>query len=392
MSYILYEERKYLISEFMLSNSNLIKEILLNSNDTEIHMSMFENEFKALNSQTFNITQCKTVEDINKSYQLLGYFGIDSLIYELDIHVLITEMFRESNNHFYKFARMIQFSSLPLNETLFERYLEKIHWKTLCKNTSVPEEFLEKHLNLISWRELSENSGISEGFFERHLKNVQWYFLCKNEGISEAFFERHFDKLVWVFICQNTNMSESFFERHLEMVNWRGISKNSALSEEFFNKYIRNLDWDVVCVNTNISEEFFERNIRRCDFSLLSMNISLSEAFFEKHLDRVDWYWLSQNSNMSEEFFERHLDLVHPKCISRNKNISESFYLKHFNKLEWKDEKWEDGLIYNPNVTLEFIIEHFPEVIDVDYHLLPVYKINFDNLKGKYCSNSWIIM
>ena len=89
-SYVIYGNRKYVISEFMLRESSLIKETILSTGEYEIHLSLFEEEFVHLNnSYPSKFSECKTVEEVNHMYNVLGYFGLDNLIQRLHTMVFI---------------------------------------------------------------------------------------------------------------------------------------------------------------------------------------------------------------------------------------------------------------------------------------------------------------
>ena len=269
-SYVIYGDRKYAISEFMLKESSLINETLSSTKEYEIHLSLFEKEFVELNNSYFS--ECKTVEQVNHMYNVLGYFGLDNLIQRLHTTVFISELFKvpESLNfkerYFFLNARKIQFSSLHLPESVFESNIAYVDWETLCKNTSISEQFFERYLYFLNWGSLCGNKNISEAFFKRHFDKILWPSLCTNINISEEFFEENIQNVYWLWICKNTNISEAFFERHLNMVHWFSLSNNPNISKEFIHRHAH----------------------------MVNRNIPIAEAFFERHLDMVDWDSLSE--------------------------------------------------------------------------------------------------
>ena len=91
--FVSYGENKYVLSEFMKDKSDLIREcISLEKEELVIPLTQFEEEFKLLNSGEFNVNNYNTVEEINHMYDFLGYFGIDSLIKQLNEHLFVIEM------------------------------------------------------------------------------------------------------------------------------------------------------------------------------------------------------------------------------------------------------------------------------------------------------------
>jgi hypothetical protein len=280
-SYVIYEDRKYVISEFMLKESSLIKETLLSTGEYEIHLSLFEKEFIQLNnSSRSKFTEYKTVEEVNHMYDVLGYFGLDCLIQRLHTSVFIYELFRIPEHlnfkeiHYFLETRKIQFSSLHLPESVFESNLEYVHWTTLCKNTSISEEFFERYLYFLDWNSLCGNPNMSEAFFRRHFHKILWPTLCTNTNISEEFFEENIRNVYWIWICKNTNISEAFFERHLEMIHWSSLSNNS-----------------------NISKAFIDRHAH-----IANPNTPIAEAFFHTHSD-IDWDSLSRTYDSNKYKF-----------------------------------------------------------------------------------------
>ena len=385
--YAIYGDKKYKISNFMLKESTLIKAI----NEQDIYLSLFEDEFKALNSGTLNVTECKSVEEINRLYDVLGYFGLDSLIEILHQHVYMLEFFRipegmslDKQAYFLE-SRKIQFSSSNFPESLFERYLNMINWTWFCKNTHISEAFFERYLNMVDWTSLSGNTNISEDFLMKYIEKVYGPTLCLNARMSEEFFERHLDGIYGSWICRNTNLSEAFFERHLDIVDWLQLSLNSNMSEAFFERHMQTANWHALSLNTNMSEEFFERYIHMVDWTYLSKNTNMSEAFFERHLDKVKWSFLSRNSNMSEAFFERHLDKVNWMYVSGNKNVSEKFFIRYFKKLLDKFQ-----LIYNSNVSIEFLLATIPLSAFGDKCNLQLYRLDWSQSIKKYRNDCWM--
>ena len=108
---------------------------------------------------------------------------------------------------------------------LYENNLNKVNWKSLSKNTSIPYQFFEKHLALqskemnikIDWTELSGNTNIPVTFFEKHLDKVDWYSLSRNTNIPYWFFEKYIydleyeSKLDWYNLSSNTGIPYIFF-------------------------------------------------------------------------------------------------------------------------------------------------------------------------------------
>ena len=75
------------------------------------------------------------------------------------------------------------YNSFLFDSSLIEKYLDKINWDYLCKNTNIPYTFFKKYLNKIDWYYLSENTNIPYTFFEKYLEDprykdkIDWYGL-----------------------------------------------------------------------------------------------------------------------------------------------------------------------------------------------------------------------
>ena len=442
-------ENKYELSQFMLESCLIKNYFDLYPDETVINLTMFEDEFQTLNSGNYSdsIDSIKQgcVSIINHAYCVLGYFGIDSLIKELDEHVYFLEMTKipKNNKKYFRNARKIQISSnTKLSESFFEKHMDWVIWEYLCKNTSMSEAFFERHIpeGKLDWRSLSANTSMSEAFFERHIPEgkVDWYYITRNtnisevffqkyhtfafemycdlyqrQDISEAFFERNinYHKLSWSSLCSNNNLSEEFFERRLQdssdKIQWFSLCLNTNMSEEFFERHIPGgmVNWYGLCRNTNMSEAFFERHLNMVIWSILSVNSNMSEAFFERHLDMVNWHGLSANTNMSEAFFERHLNMIKWEnfCYSYGHKLPESFYERNSDKLNWhyisrrnfsedffhrhKDETIPCLMYKNNFVSLEFVIKHAHN----NYKLKsPILYASSSFSKDKYNYNQWL--
>ena len=193
-------------------------------------------------------------------------------------------------------------------EKFFTKYIKKVCFTYLCKNTNMSEAFFKNYRSQIYLNGLCQNTNISEKFFRKNMFNIELYYLCRNTNISEGFFEKYIKNVNWRSLCSNTNLSESFFERHIYKVEWDALCLNTSISEKFFEKYIHLrvvLTSKNLFNNKNISKDFlkkhnFEEPIVLKDFEknniinqeYLTKNLDLSEDFFERQINKgikIDW-------------------------------------------------------------------------------------------------------
>ena len=64
--------------------------------------------------------------------------------------------------------------------SFIEKYLDKIDWICLSKNTNIPFTFFEKYSDKINWILLSENINIPHTFIEKYKDKIDWYWLSQN--------------------------------------------------------------------------------------------------------------------------------------------------------------------------------------------------------------------
>ena len=186
---VIYGQNEYTLSEFMKC-CELFK-ACSEENIFQLHLSMFESEFKLLNSGKFDVTKYNTVDEINYIYDVLGYFGIESLIIELNEHVYFLEIIRlqiDDDDFFVNCIKLLLSKNTKLSELFFERRLHIVHWEVLCRNTNISEEFFQRHLDSVQWLSLCKNTNISEEFLQRPYIEIDKY----------CIIEKHFVKTLTV--------------------------------------------------------------------------------------------------------------------------------------------------------------------------------------------------
>ena len=214
----LSNSRKYKISDTMMK-CDLFKAYFEESKDVnqDLSLNMFETEFIFLNTGSFNVEDYTSVGEINHAYNVLGYFGLDGLIRELDEHVYYLEMTRIPD----------------YVEEKCKDYFLRTRFTSISNNTKLSEHFFTKHeTHALDWDDLLINTKISETFFERHISNskeckINFSMLCHNTNISEEFFEKYIDRVDWVNLSVNQSISENFIERHKDLVIWYILPLNS---------------------------------------------------------------------------------------------------------------------------------------------------------------------
>lgn len=191
-----YETREYVFDGDL--DCKLFKAIL-DCNEHEIDLTLYEDIFLILYNKTLNLDEIK-VENYKYVNDGLSYFGSK---YNLYNHVKN----KIHNNKVKEFEKYV----LSEHKTNFK----------IASNKILSEQFFEqildsaedKEIDMFFWIFLSKRN-FSEAFFEKYIDHVNWNSLCENENISESFFERHLNKVDFAVLSENKNISSDFFKRH----------------------------------------------------------------------------------------------------------------------------------------------------------------------------------
>ena len=442
---VLYGTREYVVTGIM-QESSLLDAC---SDDVKIQLEMFENEFRLLNVDDFDIVRYLTdsENDINHMYKVLGYFGLETQISELNMHVFYLELFRNPGYQgdaldFYMQLRKNQFSSnTRITEKFFEKNLDKVDWNLLASNISVSESFLARHSDKLNWFYVSRRSNLSPSFLDafgnllhvsellqhknipasyyetklsfmdagdlryvsqklemtvdfvrRNRAYIDTHYLCLNDSIPEQYFEElvreNFDNVSWHWLCGNRNISEDFFERHIRRVEWMCLCRNKNISEEFYIRHWNHLDWESLSANEGLSEKFFLKYIQYISPKNYCKNRNASVVVLEKFIRYIDWWTCVGNSGIPESFFTKYLMCLTENewgMLSLSNRLSVNFILDNLVNVTR-----EPGWFHNKNLSVEFVMRYIQQVQFRKTEW--VYKLDFTfETKRKYITNMWMI-
>lgn len=191
-----YETREYVFDGDL--DCKLFKGIL-ELNEDEIDLTLYEDIFLMLYNNTLNLDQIE-VKDYKHVNDGLSYFGSKYNLYNHVKNKIHSSKIKEFENYVLSECKMdFTFASHPLlSEQFFKRYLDSVE---------------NKRVDSFFWIKLSRRN-FSEDFFEKYIAYVDWNSLCYNQNISESFFERHLDKVNFESLSENENISIDFFKRH----------------------------------------------------------------------------------------------------------------------------------------------------------------------------------
>ncbi len=229
------------------------------------------------------------------------------------------------------------------------------------------------------WTELSSNPNISREFVEANPELPwAWDMIFIHKNIDANFIRRFQNRVIprqggdqqtEVYRCLSFNkyLPLSFVRENTEMPwHWKFLSTNPVITIDFVLEYPElPWNWDWLSRNPSLSMNFVERHLTEFPWNwyLMSENTSLTMDFVERHLN-VGWYWdfMSENPSLTMNFVKRHLDKEwNWQYISKNSCLTMEFLEEHIHdpRFPWV---WNYGVSDNPNLTEEFVINHYPEI------------------------------
>jgi hypothetical protein len=144
--------------------------------------------------------------------------------------------------------------------------------------------------------------------------------------------------------------------------NWSHLSMNPCIDCEFvmYGNNIDRINWYYLTFNPNLTREFISLFLDRL-YPEIAKHPSVDISFIMDHPEhKWDWYFVSENPNITCDFIEEHMYtknlnwnaiLIHP-------NVPISFLEKHKNFIFSKKRFMWYHATQNPNMTIEFIMNH----------------------------------
>lgn len=318
---VIYGENIYTLDN--VSKYPLFK-ALLEEGIEEVELNLYHDVFICLFENKVNYE----TTDPEYLYMGLSYFGVEN------------EFVAYLKNKIYMFEKEILQKEIT---DFFETHIERVDWRALCQNKSIPASFFEKYIDRVNWDAIGKNSslplwffekyeskmininGASVCFLEKHLERIDWTSLSDFGHVSIDFFERHIDKIDFEHIWYHKNLTCDFIERNMKHVNWRKLCMNEYVPLEFFKKYLDKVDWSFLCLNRNIPESFFEEHINKVDWNSLIDNRNISLAFFEKHINKINFAQMDVEYNELNIFY-RNLKNINYTFLYNASNIMKTYF------------------------------------------------------------------
>lgn len=261
-------------------------------------------------------------------YMGLSYFGVEN------------EFVAHLKNKIYTIEKDILQKEIT---DFFEKYIDKVDWRSLCQNKSIPVYFFEKHIDKVNWDSIGKNSSLPLWFFEKyeskmtningapiyflekHLDRIDWLNLPLFDHVPIDFYERHIDKVDFDYMWYNRHLTLNFIERNMDRIVWGRLCTNEHIPLKFFKKYIDKVNWSALCLNKSIPESFFEEHLDKVDFGNLIDNKNISLTFLEKHLHKINFTQTDIEYN-ELNIFHRNYDRINYSYLYNSVNIVKKFF------------------------------------------------------------------
>ena len=185
-------------------------------------------------------------------------------------------------------------------------------WNGVCIYQELPESFIKNHENDVNWNMISRFQHItSKSFMDSYVEKIDWKVVKNNFTIPESFFIEHYEKFDNnVFRYQNfdnafikelpKDVFNYFFNVYAEDDNAETMS------------YLHFHSWEYLLVYQNMDCDFFEKywgyiNTRTDFLYLLVRYNPLTEEFMERHWDELRSILIFPDyQRYSKEFYLKH--------------------------------------------------------------------------------------
>jgi hypothetical protein len=203
----------------------------------------------------------------------------------------------------------------------------------------------------------------------------EWDFtvLSTNPNITIEFMDST-PQFPWEYesYCANLNFTSRDFNHPKFKCNWSMLSRNQGIQlRNITHHHELPWDFDAISMRTDLTMEFIELHItKKWNWAHVSANLALTMTFVLRHPE-IKWHWDSvfrhaqYEITQIDEFIKSHkLDefehSVYWMGLSMNPHTTLDMILQNPD-LPW----YESFMVSNPNMTPEFMTEHFKS--DVDY-------------------------
>ncbi len=242
-------------------------------------------------------------------------------------------------------------NDLTIEDDDYNRFVEKLDWKTVGALTDLSEDFIREFQDKIGWDYVSSNQDLSEEFIREFKDKIDWEYISSYQKLSEEFIREFKDKVDWCWVSMHQKLSEDFIREFADKLDFLGILNNQKLSEEF-KKEFKLLKEGSIPKEKKMHENTIADIKKICEKSNIQYDETLSEDFIKTFKDDVNWCWLSTYKNLSEDFIREFADCVNWIYISEAQNLSENFIREFKDRVSW--DKISKHQILSENFIREF--------------------------------------
>jgi hypothetical protein len=111
--------------------------------------------------------------------------------------------------------------------------LDLSHWRAICMNTALSEDFREKFYKNVKDNKnlkqtLANNIKVNPDFFTKHIEDFNdveiWNVFLRNKNLPESFFDTHYDRIrsfnnseLLKLLIKHPNITKNLIYKHIEL-------------------------------------------------------------------------------------------------------------------------------------------------------------------------------
>jgi hypothetical protein len=290
--------------------------------------------------------------------------------------------------------------SLTLDLRVIEYYIDKPwNWALISRNNNLTFDFICKypkkgwnwtvitHLPDVSMEKISEYEKKYPDVLRNFWTNLTQYDFITIYDIL-LFPDKPWD---WHFICTNMDLSIEFIEKCENNIKWDSLSCNRYLSEKIIDKYYERLHWTYISSSfkfTIRTLEKYKNNIVWYDYS--RDNEYITHEIIQKYDNNIRMNILNVNIplSISEKYFKDYESNAYTFRLVDNYYLNSEYIVKYFNTIRWSQKFPYENIVFlickNPNISmddLDKIIERYPKFLDFKEYLIYNPNVTIDFLK-----------
>jgi hypothetical protein len=272
------------------------------------------------------------------------------------------------------------------NESLIDKYIDKINWKDFSQNVNVnwTLELIDKYSEKLDWSNLSSNRNIpwTDHLIYKYSSKFNFHQLSDNEAVNWDYelIEKFKDNIHWNSFCRiNKNWSGKIIDNFNKYFHWDMLVENEffpwnfelikrfhaqMLGENNFSKYnaffgtaiLKDLNYFIF-----LTDKYPDLKLNYClnDFSFtyysvfeLSEQISSINKIFSPILNNISIYIIM---NL----------LIQENMLPRLLNEEETEKMVQENQLEMKRQEWEDNYMSKSELA-DFLGYDYDDISELD--------------------------